>query len=167
MGEPLKRSVRMAARSTKRHFTLAAVVAVLCIGTSCVSRSKIEMESGNPPTFSIHGSAVFDWCEVYAASQGRTPVWRIRPGGIPPSLSRVPSFAYGATPVGFVQEIPANQEAPPLVEGEVYRLGIVIRTPDSIQISKSFTIHNGKAEEIKSNGHDQYICKDLFHLYCL
>lgn len=157
----------MATRSTKRHVSLAAAVAVLFIGTSCVSRSKIEMESSNPPTFSIHGSAVFDWCEVSAASQGRTPVWRIRPGGIPPSLSRVSSIAYGSIPVGFVQEIPANREAPPLVEGEVYNLGIVIRTPDSIQISKSFTIRNGKAEELKSDGDDQYLCKDLFYLYCL
>ena len=157
----------MATRSTKRYFTLVAVVAVLCIGTSCISRSKIEMESGNPPTFSIHGSALFDWCDVYAASQGKTPVWKIRPAGIPPSLSRVASFAYGTIPEGFVQEIPANREAPALVEGEVYHVGIVIRTPDSIQISKSFTIRSGKAEEIKSDGKDQYVCKDLFHRYCL
>ena len=66
-----------------------------------------------------------------------------------------------------MQEIPANREAPALVEGEVYDIGIVIRSPDMIQISKSFTIRNGKAEEIKSNGKDQYVCKDLFHLYCL
>ena len=156
----------MATRSTKRHVSLAAAVAVLFIGTSCVSRSKIEMESSNPPTFSIHGSAVFDWCEVSAASQGRTPVWRIRPGGIPPSLSHVHLYCIWIDTVGFVRKY-RESGSPAVSEGEVYNLGIVIRTPDSIQISKSFTIRNGKAEELKSDGDDQYLCKDLFYLYCL
>ena len=66
-----------------------------------------------------------------------------------------------------MQEIPANGEAPALIEGEVYHVGVVIRTPDSIQISKSFIIRNGKAEEIRMGGKDQYVCRDLFHLYCL
>jgi hypothetical protein len=152
---------------TRHLFSLVVVLAALCMTTSCRSRSKIEMKSDNPPIFSIHGNALFDWCDVYAASQGKTPVWKIRPAGIPPSLSGVESFPYGRIPTGFVQEIPAKGEAPPLVEGEVYHISIVIRTPDSIQISKSFTIRNGKAEEIQNNGKDQYICKDLFHLYCL
>jgi len=112
-----------------------------------------------PPTFYLKGNAVFDWLEVFdlgssATSTGEPrPIWRIQPTVAAPELNAVPPIVYGKVPNGFAQDNP-NDEPPPLQEGHHYRLRVIIRTPNEIQLDEVFVIHNGKVYVIE--GREQY-----------
>ena len=140
-----------------------SLLIVMVLGCAhCERDTRISLvDDRNPPVFGLHGNGNlnFFWVsEVGAAepipedvrsSDGKNRlIWEIWPSDLPDtSIGKLPRIAYGKVPDGFNQKIPAQAEAPALIEGKIYEAG----GPSSnanMQIFR-FTIRDGKAVSLE------------------
>lgn len=151
----------------RRWSTLSLVLATLyalCIaGCTYESKTKVSVDGRLPPTFKLDGSGhqiFFVVGEVSPANQVPAAqrnsekdslLWKIRPNeGTADVAWDWPPITYGKVPTGFKQELPAQSDAPQLVEGRVYAAGGPAYGANGGEVW--FTIRDGKSVEVPKPG---------------
>jgi len=127
------------------------VLCVVVLFTGCERILKVSLDGKNPPTFQFDGGGEIVWVSIYeVTSEGKIPpkgsaFWRLVPEtSITASAS--PPITYGVVPNGFVQEVPANGNPPPLQEGKTYGFGADTRGQPGRTVW--FRIYDGKSIQV-------------------
>jgi hypothetical protein len=110
-----------------------------CLLASCEYGSNtITLESNSAPlTFKLHGSGEVQWIWIQGPYQNNGEpapkvypegvIWKIvPPGGRFVPMKEVPPITYAELPAGWEQLTPQAGSPPPLLEGYVYHVDVVL-----------------------------------------
>jgi hypothetical protein len=156
------RNFRISPRACKKRCQLALILLTLIVLGACeIDNMTVKVSGGNPPTFDPHGSgnlgffwvreASWDELKLTPRQRGMTEdkliVWEIWPDGAADTkIWNLPDITYGQVPPGFRQTIPNHGNAPPLVEGKLYKAGGP--ASDASGGTVYFTIRNSQVTEV-------------------
>jgi len=125
---------------------------ITTMSLACELDTKIVVEGGNPPMFTMTGNGSLRAIRVRGPNKQREALgeeasiyWQLKSekGGAL-DVGDIGSITYGEVPEGYRQIYPERGKAPSLVEGERYY--VRFDTANANGAEKFFTITNGKVE---------------------
>lgn len=143
------------------------MVLLLLFLTSCAERpTRVNLEGGNPPTFSLSGSGELDRLYIAEADAEEQPdpspgfVWELVPvnrgrsGLEGVAVEQLGKITYGVIPKGYQQKTPASGQPLPLVPGRYYYFHF--STVNAPHAWGYFVIRDGKAQFATIRGRCNY-----------